>query len=170
MGDLRGATSMRTIIVTIAGILTIGTAAPAFAQVHSYAACEALAEQRGGDVGATNHRLFMRDCLAGKIPMSTRPGPATPQHILEARSLGYCQALAEKRGAETGGTNHRLFIKQCMEGRIPAVTPPAQPAAQHVLDAEKFGYCTALAAQRGAESGGTNHRLFMDQCMMGEIR
>jgi hypothetical protein len=161
---------MRTIIAAVAGLLTIGIAAPAFAQVHNYANCEALAEQRGGDTGAINHRIFMRDCLAGKIPMSTSPVPVTPQHILEARSFGYCQALAEKRGAETGGTTHRLFIKQCMEGRIPAVTPPAQPASQHVLDAERFGYCTALAAERGAETGGTTHRLFMDQCMKGEIR
>jgi hypothetical protein len=108
---------MRIIVAAITAGLAVGYSAPAFAQAYSYAACEALAEQRDSTTGR-QHRDFIRECMAGKIPMTVPPVTHTTAHVLEAESFGYCQALAEQR-ASTTGRQHREFIKECMAGRIP---------------------------------------------------
>jgi hypothetical protein len=108
---------MRAFLLTTTIVLT-ATVVPALAQTSSYGACEALAEQRGGDLGGTNHRLFIRDCMSGKIPMSTPAVNPPTKHVLDAESFGRCWTLAEQRGSTTGGSVYRQFMKQCMDGEI----------------------------------------------------
>jgi hypothetical protein len=92
---------------------------PALAQVQSYATCEALAEQRDSTTPRSTFREFMRECMAGRIPMTVPSQTPTPSHVLAAESFGYCQALAEQRGSAMPESTHRAFIRQCMAGQIP---------------------------------------------------
>jgi hypothetical protein len=111
---------MRNITIVIAAVFSIGYAVPASAQVQSFASCEALAVQRDSNIGLRVFRDFMRECMAGKIPTSAPAEPATVQHVLDAESFGYCQALAEQRGSTEGYHTFRDFMRECREGQIPA--------------------------------------------------
>ena len=109
---------MRTIALVITAGLAMGFAVPAIAaQTPTFAACETLSEQRGGDVGASNHRHFMADCLAGKIAFAAGVASPTPRQTLRAQSFDKCEALAEQRGS-TVGRDHRKFVTDCMAGKI----------------------------------------------------
>jgi hypothetical protein len=111
---------MRAIsLIIAAAALTVGYTVPASAQVRSYASCEALAEQRDSALGHRAHREFIRECLAGKIPMSAAAQTPTVTHVLDAESFGYCQGLAEERGATIGYRVSREFMRECMDGKIP---------------------------------------------------
>src|SRR5204863_8673126 len=62
---------MRTIFLAITAAFTVGITASASAPpAPTYARCQALSEQRGAGIaaGGGNHRRFMSDCLAGKVP------------------------------------------------------------------------------------------------------
>jgi hypothetical protein len=111
---------MRTITFVTAAVFSIGYAVPASAQVYSYANCQSLAEQRDATIGWRVHREFMRECMAGKIPMSVASQTPTVRHVLDAESFGYCNGLAEQRGSTEGQRVYREFIRECMEGQIPA--------------------------------------------------
>ena len=99
--------------------LPFTAATPAFTQVQNYANCEALAEQRDSTIPSSTFREFMRECMAGKIPMAVPSQTPTASHVLAAESYGYCQALAEERGSTMPESTHRAFIRQCMSGKIP---------------------------------------------------
>ena len=102
---------MRTIILTAVISLTASFAAPAVAQVHT--SCQsARHHRRAVEIKQENaHRDFIRECLAGKIPMAATPEAPTTAHVLGAESFGRCQALAEQRGSSTGRA-HRDFIAE----------------------------------------------------------
>ncbi len=111
---------MRTIVVliaatavTVVGAVTSTLAAPR----PTFAACEALSDQRGSGRSDRTHRTFMADCLAGKIPFNTGVRPPTPAQTAQLQSYERCEALAESRGSTTG-RDHRSFINQCMAGKI----------------------------------------------------
>ena len=87
------------------------------AQAPSFTRCEALAEQRGGDVGGNNHRKFMAECMAGKIPELPAKNP-TARQTRQAQGYDKCESLAEQRGSEVGAANHRRFIAECRAGKI----------------------------------------------------
>jgi hypothetical protein len=99
--------------------LPFNAGTPAFAQVQNYADCEVLAEQRESTIPTSTFRAFMRECMAGKIPMTVPPQAPTASHVLAAESFGYCQALAQERGSTVPERTHRAFIRQCMSGEIP---------------------------------------------------
>ena len=115
---------MRAIIPTIAAVLTVSFTAPALAaQAPTYARCETLAEQRGATVegGQRNHRTFVAECMAGKIPeFAAAAKSPTSRQTSQAQSAERCEALAEERGAavEGGQRNHRQFVAGCMAGKI----------------------------------------------------
>ena len=112
---------MRTIAFVAAAVFSTSFAVPASAQVYGFSACEALAVQRDSNIGIRVFHDFMRECMAGKIPMTVGGAsqPPTVQHVLDAESYGYCQALAEQRDSAVGYNVHREFMKQCMAGQIP---------------------------------------------------
>jgi hypothetical protein len=56
-----------------------------------------------------------------------------------------------------------------MAGRIPTSVPAQTPTPSHVLAAESFGYCQALAEQRASTIPESTHRAFIRQCMSGQI-
>ena len=114
---------------TYGGMIAVATltafcASPAFAQQSAnFDSCLTLSAQRGAGVGSglKNHREFMGQCLAGRIPFTTG-GPslaAAPSEHVE--SYNRCANLSEQRGAgvESGDRNHRIFMTQCMAGQIP---------------------------------------------------
>ena len=74
---------MRFTSISIAAALVIGASATSvFAQqTPTFDSCFSLSEQRGAgaESGRRNHNAFMRDCLAGNIPV-TVGGPCSPQH------------------------------------------------------------------------------------------
>jgi hypothetical protein len=106
---------MRAITFVIAAAFSTGYAVPASTQVYSYGTCQALAEQRDSTIGWRVHRDFMRQCMAGQIPMSSSSEPPTASHVLDAENFGYCNGRAEERGPPV----YREFVKDCMEGRVP---------------------------------------------------
>ena len=115
---------MRFTTISIAAALAIGASAtPLFAQQSAtFNSCFSLAEQRGAgaDSGRRNHNEFMRDCLAGKIPVTVggpAPAPAPAAHL---ESYNRCEALSEQRGSGTdsGRRTHLDFMTECMAGNI----------------------------------------------------
>ena len=115
---------MRFTIIPIAAALVIGASATSvFAQqAATFDGCFALSEQRGtgAESGRRNHSDFMRDCLAGRIPVTVggpAPAPAPAAHL---ESYNKCEALSEQRGSGTdsGHRTHREFMTQCMAGQI----------------------------------------------------
>src|SRR5438094_9793671 len=109
------------ILIAIAA-MTIATAANAQSRA-TYSACESLSLQRGSGPGPSTrtHNQFMRDCLAGPIPISAgRAYAAAPEaHV---QSFERCEALSEQRGAGaeggSGNRNHNSFMRQRMAGQI----------------------------------------------------
>ena len=118
--------AMRILAVTIATMLTGFFVAPAFAaDAPTFAKCEALAEKSGSGAqgaGSRNHRQFISDCMAGKIPqLSAAPQNPTPVQTAKMTSYDKCEALADQRGAAAQGTgtrNHHKFIADCLAGKI----------------------------------------------------
>jgi hypothetical protein len=117
---------MRILAVAIATMLPCLFIAPAFAAgAPTFAKCEALSEQNGAGAqaaGSRNHRQFMADCMAGKVPqLSAAPKNPTPAQTAGMSSYDKCEALADERGAAaqaTGSRNHRKFIADCLAGKI----------------------------------------------------
>ena len=85
---------MRIIAVAVATLFTGFFVAPAFAAgAPTFAKCEALAEKSGAGAqaaGSRNHRQFMADCMAGKLPeLSAAPkNPAPAQTASMAGAHG----------------------------------------------------------------------------------
>jgi len=109
--------SRSAVLITVA-VMVIATQAVAQPRA-SFSVCEALAEQRASGPGPSErtHNQFMRDCLAGKVPLTTPPLPR-PASEAQVQSFEKCEALAEQRGAGGSDRNHRSFMRQCMAGRI----------------------------------------------------
>jgi hypothetical protein len=109
------------IVFTVAAMMIIPEAMVYAQSRASYRACEALSERRGSgpEAGNRTHNAFMRDCLAGTISFAAArtPAPASEAHV---QSFDRCEALSVERGSgpESGGRNHRSFMRQCMAGRI----------------------------------------------------
>jgi hypothetical protein len=116
--------TMRFTAISIAAALTIGAAATSVLaqQSTSFDSCSSLAEQRGAgaESGRRNHTEFMRECLAGKIPVTVGGPASAPAPAAHLDSYNKCEALAEQRGSGTdsGLRNHREFMTQCMAGTI----------------------------------------------------
>jgi hypothetical protein len=127
---------MTTLAMT--GALIAGMAAPAAAAPKgaswkpTYAACEALAIERGVEIndrgtgqGPSPYRQFMVACLAGKIEgkpeVAARVAPA---HLIPGK-WDTCEQLAVKRGidvnergrAEAGRSPWGQFMNTCMAGK-----------------------------------------------------
>jgi hypothetical protein len=167
---------MRTVALVFTGMLTVCVNAPAFAaQLPTVAQCHAVAQKRGAGetAGGANHRLFIQQCLAGRIPMAEVRG--IPVAVREYREASYekCHELAEQRGAgeASGARNHRLFTEQCMAGKIPTADVTQIRAQTEPLRKKSEEECNALAQQRGAgvTSGTRNHQRFINQCMAGKV-
>lgn len=115
---------MRFTSISIAAALVIGaSAASVFAQQSAtFDSCFSLSEQRGAgaESGRRNHNVFMRDCLAGRIPVTVGGAALAPAPAAHLESYNRCEALSEQRGAGTdsGHRNHREFMTQCMAGQI----------------------------------------------------
>lgn len=115
---------MRFTIIPIAAALVIGASATSvFAQQSAtYDGCIELSEQRGAGVGSgrRNHSEFMRECLAGKIPVTVGGPASAPAPAAHLESYNRCEALSEQRGSGTdsGQRTHREFMTQCMAGQI----------------------------------------------------
>jgi hypothetical protein len=129
---------MRMTTLAISGALMACAAAPAAAAPKgtswkpTYAACEALAVERGveindrrSDAGPSAYRQFMVACLAGKVEgkpeVAARVAPAS---VIPGR-WDSCEQLAVKRGidvnergrGEGGPSPWRQFMVGCMSGR-----------------------------------------------------
>jgi hypothetical protein len=107
---------MRTIILALTAVAAVSYAAPASAQMRSYADCWAAAEKLGGTPGGA-HTTYVQRCMAGKGKVEGAPPPRkpTPELRKDARTFGACQTLAQER-IGPGGT-HRTFIANCMAGK-----------------------------------------------------
>lgn len=157
---------MRIVILAIATGLVLGSATATFAApAPTRDACEALAIQRGETPG-TNHRRFMRDCMAGEVSFAVPA--AAPGRKFKALSHDKCEALAEARGERPGG-NHTRFIRECMAGEVQAEGAAPPPPRGPVRQVQNFEKCEALAEERG-ETPGRSHRTFIRNCMAGRIR
>jgi len=116
---------MRFTSISIAAALVIGASATSvFAQqTASFNSCFSLSEQRGAgpNSGWRNHKEFMRDCLAGRIPVTVGGPASAAAPAAHVESYNRCEALSEQRGAGTdsGYKTHRDFMTQCMAGQIP---------------------------------------------------
>jgi hypothetical protein len=117
--------TMRFTAIPIAAAFVIGASAtPVFAQQSmTFDSCFSLSEQRGAgaESGRRNHNEFMRECLAGQIPVTVGGPASAPAPAAHVESYNKCEALSEQRGAGTdsGHRNHREFMSQCMAGGIP---------------------------------------------------
>ncbi len=114
---------MRFTAISIAAALTIGASAtPVFAQPSTFDSCASLSEQRGAGIesGRKNHTEFMRECLAGRIPVTVGGPAVTPAPAAHIESYNKCEALSEQRGSGTdsGRRTHREFMTECMAGSI----------------------------------------------------
>jgi hypothetical protein len=116
--------TMRFTAVSIAAALVIGASATSvFAQQSAtFDSCFSLSEQRGAgaESGRRNHNEFMRECLAGKIPVTVGGPASAPAPAAHVESYNRCEALSEQRGSGTdsGRRTHRDFMTECMGGQI----------------------------------------------------
>ena len=166
---------MRTMTFVFASALTMCVSAPALAaQLPTDAQCHALARQRGSgeEAGSRNHERFIRDCVAGKVPVET---PAIPNAVREhqAQSSELCHELARQRGAGegSGNRNHERFTRQCMDGKIPTADARTIRTKTSELRKRSEEECDALSRQRGSGegSGNRNHQRFVRDCMAGKV-
>jgi hypothetical protein len=97
------------------------------------------------------------------------PFNAITPAFAQVQNYANCEALAEQRDSTTPSSTFREFMRECMAGRIPTRVPAQTPTPSHVLAAESFGYCQALAEQRGSTMPENTHRAFIRQCMSGQI-
>jgi hypothetical protein len=120
---------MRTILMALTGILTVGIATAADAAPRlTDAQCHAIARERGSSeaAGTREHNRFIAQCMVGKVAVGggavtvpiTVGGPQT-QTVREER-YDRCHELAQQRGSgETAGRrNHEHFITLCMAGKV----------------------------------------------------
>src|SRR5262249_46313552 len=139
----------------IAFVLTTAVAAcvatPVFAaQLPTDAQCHVIARQRGAGEGSgnRNHERFIRDCVAGKVPMEV---PHVPQAVRELRAVSsdLCHEIAERRGSgETAGRrNHERFMRDCVAGKVPTDDAAALQTATQELKKRSQEECQALAPQ-----------------------
>jgi hypothetical protein len=128
---------MSTLVMT--GALIACVAAPAAAAPKgtswkpTYAACEALAVERGVEindrstgVGPSPYRQFMVACLAGKVEGKAEVAArVAPAHVIPGR-WDSCEQLAVKRGidvnergrGEAGRSPWGQFMNSCMAGKV----------------------------------------------------
>ena len=116
---------MRFTAIAIAAALTLGAGATSASaqQAAAYDSCSALAEARGAGAegGRRNHLEFMRNCLAGQIPVTVGGPASAPAPAAHVESYNKCETLAEQRGAggdNSGRRNHNEFMRECMAGQI----------------------------------------------------
>ena len=115
---------MRFTAISIAAALTIGASTTAaFAQQSaSFDSCFTLSTERGAGAnsGRRNHNEFMRDCLAGRIPVTVGGSALAPAPTAHVESYNRCEALSEERGSgvDSGDRTHRGFMNECMAGAI----------------------------------------------------
>src|SRR5712692_2562540 len=105
---------MRIVVLAMAaGLALVPTTATYAAPNPSFAACDALAVQRGSK--GRGYREFMRECRAGRVPLTGGNPPITTQGPRQSREK--CNALALERGSV--GRGYREFMRECMAGRVP---------------------------------------------------
>ena len=84
--------------------------------------CHEIARQRGSgeEAGLRNHERFIRDCVAGKVPLSDRTRIRTETQELHRRSSEECHTLALQRGSSdsAGSRAHERFIRDCVAGKV----------------------------------------------------
>jgi hypothetical protein len=129
---------MRMTTLAMTGALIACVAAPAAAAPKgtswkpTYAACEALAVERGVEindratgVGPSPFRQFMTACLAGKVEGK----PVVAARIAPAAQIpakwDSCEQLAVKRGVQIndratgeGPSPYRQFMTSCLAGKV----------------------------------------------------
>jgi hypothetical protein len=131
---------MRMTTLAITGALIACVVAPAAAAPKgaswkpTYAACEALAVERGVEIsdrgrtdqGPTPYRQFMVACLAGKVEGK----PVVAARIAPAAQIpgkwDSCEQLALKRGVvitergrtDEGPSPYRQFMVSCLAGKV----------------------------------------------------
>src|SRR5215471_10785402 len=130
---------MRVTTLAITGALIASAAVPAVAAKRAswtptYAACEALAMNRGIDVnerrstetGVSAYRQFLVACLAGKVEgkpvVAARVAPAAQipgkWDSCERLALQRGDSANERRSTETGPSAYRQFMKSCLAGKV----------------------------------------------------
>jgi hypothetical protein len=187
------------LITLVTGTLIACAAMPAVAASKgeswkpTYAACEALAVERGVAVndrrtgeGPSPFRQFMVACLAGKVEGK----PVVAARVAPAAQIpgrwDNCEQLAMKRGidvnergrGEGGPSPWRQFMVACLAGKVEG---KAGVAARSVPVAEipgRWDSCEQLALKRGidvnergrGEGGPSPWRQFMVSCLAGKTR
>jgi hypothetical protein len=117
--------TMRFTAISIAAALVIGTSTTSVLaqQSATFDSCFSLSEQRGAgaESGRRNHSEFMRNCLAGKVPVTVGGPASAPAPAAHIESYNRCEALSEQRGSGTdsGHRTHRDFMTECMAGKTP---------------------------------------------------
>ena len=95
---------MRTISLVFTTAIAVCVTAPAFAQrLPTDAQCHDMARQRGSGetAGSRAHETFIRDCVAGKVPMAEVP--PVPESVRGLRAVSDYEA-----GLRMAHRNHRL--------------------------------------------------------------
>jgi hypothetical protein len=167
---------MRTFTLAFATVAAICAGAPAFAaQLPTDAQCHAIARQRGGSeiAGRRAHESFIRDCVAGRVPMTEVPRLPDSVRELRAVSSDVCHEIAQRRGSgETAGRRaHDKFIRDCMAGKVPLSAAARVRTETRDLRKRSEEECHVIALQRGSSetAGRRTHDKFIRDCMAGKV-